>query len=391
MAFNFGTVTQYDDVNSIMTPEVLITAKSIKLGANEGRLFQMLAARQTPIQTVEFEIFNRTQTTKAGSLTAGIDDTVVVIPVDAASIKGLTVGSVMQIENELVVVKSVDQAANEVTVWKRGAGESTAAAHASGVAYKVIGTAINDTDLKDLEGFTESTNKYTNYCQTFAEVLDYTKRADELARRGLTPTQIMLVLREEQMIKIARDISMTAVLGQKQAGVRGSSPYMTAGIFAQLADNAAGGRPVLSLDASGAALTEDILRAALAPVFDQGIPNSIWVSSKNKEIINGFNNASSSNIVLNKDAMNTVAGVSVNAYNYDNNILNVYVDSAIPDNKIAILDMSKATKGWMVNDVLRIEEEPSRSSREKRESVQGSLGIALEDVGYAHTYIDNLG
>jgi len=391
MAFNFGKVTQYDDVNSIMTPEVLITAKSIKLGANEGRLFQMLADRQAPITTVEFEIFNRTQTAKGGTLAGAWDNSATTgLQVDVSSIKGLSVGSVIKVENEIVVVKEVD-GANTIAVWSRGAGGTTASAHANATAYKVIGTALNDTDLKNLDSYTESTKKYTNYAQLFAEALDYTKRTADLARRGLSPAQIILVLREEQMIKIARDLSVATVLGQKQEGSKGGNPYMTAGIFAQLADNAGGGRPTLSLDAGGSALSEAILRAALMPVFQQGAPNSIWVSPKNKEIINGFNNATSSNIVLNKDAMNTVAGVSVDAYNYDGNMLNVYIDSAIPDDKIAILDMSKATKGWMQNDVLRVEVEPSLSSREHRESVQGSLGIALEDVGYAHTFIENLG
>jgi hypothetical protein len=47
----------------------------------------------------------------------------------AAAVAVLTVGDVLQVENELVIVKSVDRGANTIDVFGRGHGGTSAAAH----------------------------------------------------------------------------------------------------------------------------------------------------------------------------------------------------------------------------------------------------------------------
>jgi hypothetical protein len=390
MAFDVGTVTQFDDPNSIMDPQVLISAKAVNLGINKGKFWNALSAPIAPLMDVVFEIYNRTKTTKGGAVGdgagAGWDATATTdLPVDATSIKGLTVGSVLKVEDEYVVVKSADRTANTIDVWSRGAGGTTGAIHADTTAYSVIGFAGKDTDLKNVESISEATAKYENYCQTIFETLDWTFQAGNLARKGLTPPQIKTVLMNEAMNRVAENLAVTAVLGKKQEGAKGSNPYMTAGLLAQLADNAGGGRPVLSYNANGA-LTEAKLRSALQEVFQNGSPNAIWVNPTNKEIINGFD-GSPTQVQLNRDAGSVVAGTTVQIYNYEGVSLNVMVDSDMPNDIIPIVNMSKCSKGWLQNDTLRAVEEPEISSREKRESIQGSVGIAIEDVGYEHTYI----
>ena len=84
------------------------------------------------------------------------------------------------------------------------------------------------------------------------------------------------------------------------------------------------------------------------------------------------------------------AGFYVDSYNYNGNVLDIVVDKDIPDTTLPIVTQSKCYKKFVEGDGLRIENEPDKSSREKRASIQGSFGIAIEDVGYCHTYIENL-
>jgi len=41
-------------------------------------------------------------------------------------------------------------------------------------------------------------------------------------------------------------------------------------------------------------------------------------------------------------------------------------------------------KGWKAGDSLRFEKEPNTSSREKKETLQGKFGLAVENVGQSH-------
>lgn len=393
MSFLVGMFTQWDDPNSIMDPQILITAKAIQLAINKGVFYQSLGAPVAPIQDVEFEIFNRSKTAKAGTVGDGVGGgwtaiAVVDLPIDSDSADGLTVGHVLQVEDELVVVKSVDRSANTIDVWSRGAGGTTGAIHADTTAFDVIGYAGKDSDLKNVESVSEATAKYTNYCQTVFETLDWEFQAGNLKRKGLNPAQIKAVLMQEAMVRVATNLSKMSILGKKQEGAKNADPYMTAGLIAQLLDTASGGRPVLSYAVSGT-LTEAKLRAGLQEVFAVGSPDSIWVSPTNKEVINGFE-GSPTTVQLNRDAGSTEAGHHIATYNYEGVILNVKVDADIPSSVVPIINSSKCSKGWLAGDGLRTEMEPETSSREKRESIQGSVGIAIEDVGYEHTILTGI-
>ena len=390
MAFSLGLVTQFDDPNSIMDPQVLISAKAVKLGINKGKLYEALVAPMAPLQNVEFEIYNRSKTAKAGVIGDGAGtgwdaSSTTGLAMTAGAIAGITVGTILKVADEYVVVSDVDRSANTIDVWIRGAGGTTGAIHADTTAFTVIGYAGKDSDLKNVESISEATGKYENYCQTIFETLDWTFMAEKLARKGLTPPQIKVVLMNEAMTRVAENLAVMSVLGKKQAGSKGSSPYMTAGVLAQLADNAGGTRPVLSYNASGA-FTEAKLRACLQEVFQFGSPDTIWVNPTNKEIINGFDGAPTQ-VQLQRSAESVVAGTQVAIYNYEGVSLQVKVDADIPTANVLVLNSEKATKGWLETDVLRNVEEPPTSSREKRESIQGSVGIAVEDVGYEHSYI----
>jgi len=389
MSFNFGTVTEFDDTNTIHDPVVQAAAKAITLPRFKGVFYQEMGAPQAPVISRDFDIYSRSKSARNGVVgdgaSTGWDNTATTdLAMTAGAIKGLTVGHVLKVEDEVVQVKSVDRSANTIDVKGRGLGGTTAAAHANATAFTVIGFAGLDSDLKNVESISESTLKYTNYVQTVFELLDWEKGA-ELARKGLAAANIVAILRQEAAYRVAEMLSLMSIHGYKQLGAAGVS-WMSAGLLAQLADTASGSRPVLSYNTAGA-LTEAKLKAALEEVFLVGAPSQILCSFQNKQTINSFITGNSA-VQVTTDVKNKIAGLDrVDYFDFEGMLLEVKVDADMPNDKIAVISPSQCRKGWLQTDTLQNIAEPAASSREKRESIQGSVGFVIEGVGYDHTYL----
>lgn len=385
MAFNVGTITEFDDPKTISDPAVFVTAKAIKMAARKSAFYQMMTAPLTGFKpyTQAYEVYSRSKTAKGGTVSGAWNATDTEdLGVDATSIKGLTVGSVLKMATgEYVIVKAVNRTAVTINVYARGAGGTTGAIQADASAYAVVGFAGKDSELKNVESLSESTGVYTNYIQTIFETLDWEFQGANLRRKGLDDDSILTVLMNEAMIRVAESLGVMSIHGKKQLGASGGTPYMSAGLLAQLADTAGGTRPIINYDASGA-FTETKLRAALQEVFVNGSPDTIICSAANKEIINGFNSS-----ITQTTRTDTEAGSYVDTYNYDGAMLTVKVDADMPDDTIAIVTIADCKVSWVEGDMLRLKDEPTTSSREFRQSLQGSLGFAVENVGYDHTYI----
>jgi hypothetical protein len=372
MAFETGVFTDVSDANSIADPIVLVSASAVKNPINLGRFWNDMSEFNEQESNRKFDVYSRSETQRAGT-TGNWVNTSGTTGLPVTSTVGLIKGLVLQLGTETVVVKTV-VSATLIDVVARGAGGSTAQAH-NGVAYTVVGSAINDVDLKDIGSVTEVTNVFSNFMQTVAEPIDFTKGGQIDARKGLNPNQ-MAIVQEEAMARVAKNIFASSIHGLKQ-DKNGASPFMTSGLIQQLTDTT-GGRLVLASSSVGL-LNEVKLRASLRLVTATGTPTDIYVSSANKDIINGFNSS-----IARTDQGNTVAGSYIDTYNYEGQILNVKIDLSMPDDAIAIVNISKCRKGWKSNDVLEYSPEPALSSREKRASFNGSYGIAIEDVGYEH-------
>ena len=103
-----------------------------------------------------------------------------------------------------------------------------------------------------------------------------------------------------------------------------------------------------------------------------------------KSYINNFNMANSSLAInANKDD-HTAGGQYVSHIDFEGKILAVKVDNDIPNANLAIVTSKSVKKGWLVGDGLRLVDEPPKSSREHRKSLQGSVGFAIENVGQDH-------
>ena len=292
---------------------------------------------------------------------------------------------VIQIGDELMIIKSVDNAANTVDVYARGAGGTTAAAHSSGDVYKVNGIAGRDVDLKNIEAISEQTNVYENYTQLFLEALDYTYMAKVLARQGLSEERIEAVLLNEALVRVAEGLGRTAIVGRKQSG----SPRMTAGLIHQLSDTT-GGRVVLTANGGGNPFDEDMLKGALDTVFNKGIADTIVLNPSNKAKASNFNLAAT-NVNVRADIANTQAGSFIETYVYEGQTLTFLVDQDMPADKISVVNLADCEKGWLSDDALRVTDEPAASSREIRKAIQGSIGFAINNVGYNHVLIENIG
>jgi len=393
MAFNVGQVSDFSDSNSVLSPVMAALAKSITLPRFKGALYQAMGNPLVPIKTKQYDVYSRSKSTRNGIIgTAGGSDwgstsATTSLPIAAAYNAGLTVGHVLKIDSEIMVVKSVNRSANTVDVFARGAAGTTAATHATGASFSVIGFAGRDVDLKSAESFSENTLKCPNYVQTVFELLDWTKGA-ELERQGLSTANVIAILQQEATIRVAETLSNMAINGVKQAG-SASIPYMSSGLLASLEDTNGSTRPVQRYNASSAALDETKLCAALDQVFALGAPDTIVTGLYNANKFKTFTGAGK-DVTIATDRMDTGAGRFIDHYDYNGARLNLLIDADMPNDKVAIVTMGSLKKGWLDGDILTTKEEPTLSTREKRESIQGSVGFIVENVGYDHLEIYGL-
>lgn len=389
MGFNIGTVTEFDDALSVLDPAVITAAKAVRLGANKGAFWNALRSPTQGIAQKVFQIYGRSFTERKGVLggTAWDSSATTGLSVAAALANVITLGHILKVENEFVVVKSVNRAANTIEVFARGAAGTTAAAHAIATAATVIGHAGNDTDLKNVESFSESTNKYENYAQTVFELVDTTFGEQLLGRKGLDGSPIAL-LRAEAMNRVASYLAPTSILGQKQIATK-TLPGTTAGLLQQLSDTvgaSASVRSVNRVDFANAAFAEAAFMTALDKAFTKGNPDTIVCAPSRKKQFNSFNAG-----IIKTDRTDKAAGYEITSYEFQGKSLSFLVDEDMPADRIAIVTLGQCQKGWLDGDTLRYVQEPGASSRESRESLQGTFAIIIDGVGFDHLDIYNVG
>ena len=390
MSFEFGQYNEFSDSVAANDPVIFAIAKSITLGRNTGTFYQAMNPVDLTLDSKQYDIYGRTKTSRNGVIGASNwdDDDTTGLSMTAAACKGLTVGHVLEIGTERVIVKSVNRTNNTIDVLARGAAGTTAAAHTAGAAFKVVGFAGSDTDLKNVESVNEITNVFQNFIQTVFETFDWTQHAD-LVAKGLSETQASIRLAREAEIRVAEMLATMSINGKKEKQTSATTRYMAAGLLQQLTDTASSTREVLTYNASGV-LTEAKLMAALKQVFENGAPDTIWCSPTVKTYINNLNIANSA-LALNANKNDhTGGGNYITHIDYEGAILAVRVDRDMPDANLAIVTQSSIKKGWLKNDGLRMCDEPTKSSRELRKSFQGSIGFMVEGVGQDHILVTGI-
>lgn len=390
MAFEFGQFNEFSDSVTCADPIIAAAAKAINLGPWTGKFYEAMVAPEVAFDTKEFEIYTRSKTSRDGVIGSAWAATGTTgLSMAAAACKGLTKGHVLLVGTEVVIVAGVNRTANTIDVLARGGAGTTAAQHAAGAAYKVIGFAGADTDLKDVEGMHETTAKYTNYVQTVFEIIDWTKHGT-LKRKGLTDAQATAQLIKEAEVRVAEMLATMSVNGYKAAANINGGRFMSAGLIQQLTDTNGGARAPLTYNVAGI-LTEAKLLAAIKQCFDAGgNPNTIWVNPTCKGYVNTFNIANSSLALQANKEDHTAGGQYITHVDYEGNILAVRVDRDMPGDGIAVVNQGLCKKGWLTDDGLRMMDEPAASSRETRKSLQGSVGFAIEGVGSEHILLTGI-
>jgi len=376
-----------DDANSKLDPEVIAIAKRItdQDAIEFGRVWELFGQRSRPLTTDEFEILKRqytkpTITVTASGAAADWDTAadITALPVPASDIAKITVGDVLQVGDEIVVVKSLNRTANTIDLYERGAGESTAVAHGVGaVTVRVVGNA-NIEGTVAVEALAELTTIYTNYCQLVEEKIDLTKAdEDQMRKTGATFDD----LRDEAMLRVKKKLARTAIDGVSRAPSK-TIPGMTRGLLQWL------GLTDGIKTAVGGAFTQTTLDNLLDTIrLEGGKPNAIVMNVANKRVFNAFTSATA----INQDVKDKTTGRIVETYLADGlGGIPIIVDIDMPNDQVAVVDTSKLTKGWKVNDELKLVEEPPVNSRQKAETIQGKFGLAVENVGQSHGLLTGL-
>lgn len=384
---NLGMHTTLADANSKLDPEVIAIADNLSpLMANEfGKVWDLFKNRPTPFITDEFEVLVRNYTTPEIIVTASgasadwdTDSDTTALPVSASYIDRITIGDVIKVGSEIVVVKAVDRTGNTIDVYERGAGESVAVAHGiAAITAKIVGNA-HEEGKTNAEAMAEGTTKFTNYTQLVEEVIDLSKADTDQARKvGLTAD----ILRTEALDRIMRDLARTAIDGVSRAPASGQ-PSMTRGLLRWL------GLSQGIKTAVGGAFTETALKSIIQDVrLAGGTVNYIALSPANKVIFNGFSSADS--VTVDNSARYT--GRVLDGYLADGfGIIPVIVDLDMPNDQVAVGDSRKLVKGWKDNDTLKFVKETNVGSRENKETLQGKFGLAVENVGQSHGLLTGL-
>lgn len=384
MAFNFGQFTEFSDSVTIADPTIEALARAIELGPYEGQFYQAMGAPMAPIRTREYDVYSRSKTARKGTIDANWDDDDVSgLGVSDTSLAGLSIGMVLDIGGEYVIVSAIDAANGQISVHSRGAGGTTAASHTSGDSFDVVGFAGTDTDLKNVRSFSETTSVYANYVQTIFETIDWTKLGD-LVRKGMSPDQASLLLISEAENRVAEMLGVMAIRGKKSSASAGSGRFMSAGLLAQLSDS---NRSPNTYNVNGD-LTEEAFKAAIGQAVEKGAKlTTVWCNPTVKGYINAFMGAIPAVVINQEKSDKTAGGLYASRYDYEGLVLEIRVDSAMPSSAVAIVNQAKCKKGWLEGDGLRLVDEPQASSRELRKSLQGSVGFIVEDVGTDHQYL----
>ena len=378
--------TTLTDDNSRLDPVVVALADRITplRAAEFGKVWDLFTMRDNPFETDEYLILTRNYTAPTvtlGTIGSGTDwnstsDTTA-LPITSGTISRITVGDVLLVESEIVVVKSVDRSGNTIDVYERGAGETSGAAHTGTLTAKIVGNAHEEGKV-DVEAMAEQTAKLTNYTQIVLESIDLSNSDSDQARKtGRTAD----ALRQEAMERVMRDLARTAIYGVSRAPAAGF-PSMTRGLLEHLK---------LATDlktAVSGAFTETVLQNALDDIREKGgTVNAIVMSIAKKRIFNSFTGADQIQV----DRSDRTGGHVLDGYIADGfGTIPAVVDVDFPDDMVAIVNTRLLQKGWKQNDALRFVPETNKSSREVVETLQGKFGLAVEGVDLTHALLTSL-
>lgn len=384
-----GIQYTYDDPNSQADPQVVAVADRINANDSSamGRVYELFGEMTNPLSKGQFSVLNRQYTppniTITGVSGAGWDTTTATedLPIPSDSVNNIVAGDTLLVEDEIVIIQSVDRTANTVDVYARGAGETTAVAHGTtAITANIIGNAFSEGKVAT-EGVREGTDEQLNYTQLFSERMEWTFEDTNTDRKLSVGEQEEE--ENEAMQRLMRDLARTAIHGTAQVEA-GDIPSLTRGLLGFMGLSAG---TDLSL-AVGGEFTLTSLNGVLNKMFIRGgVPNAIVMSPANKIVFDSFTSADN----LQQDVNDETVGRVITGYKSGQfGTLPVIVDLDMPNSKVEIVDTTKLKKKWVDGDSLRMKDEPPQNSRHIVKTYQGSIGFSVTGVGTSHGELDGL-
>ena len=311
--------------------ETTISDRELAMKTATLRLFNIGAE----VESMEVEVEEMEATPQSGLIWDGTDgwndNATTGLPISAGLAGVLTNYAVLQVEDELVVVKSVDRTANTIEVYQRGYGSTTAAAHDNWVEAFITGYNYV-VWVKNIESrvIWEQTFKYFVAKNTVPSV-SFTKEDLNIKRKKYWEQGQMTYV-NAQLDRMDKDLLITMnkalITHSGQKGTK-DKPWMFVGIIEEMLTR---GNVVTSF---GAITDTEKLNDALTASRNKGWEaNVIIVSPANYDAINKLANTETQVNV--PDRLQVVLWASVSAISTKVGMLIPVMDLSFPDDKIVI-------------------------------------------------------
>ena len=291
------------------------------------------------------------------------------LPVSTELSALVNVGDVLRTENEYVVVKSVDRTAHTISVYARGHGGTTPAAHTAALPIYILGNAQVEGTV-DGDNLLEDTIEQVNYTQIVEEPIELSITAQK--QQYLDVADKLNEERQKAMTRALKKLNQAILFGKPSAGSK-----TTPRSFGGLKHFIEGTSGSFNYNVGGS-FTETHLKNVLLEMARRGgSPNTILCSPDVKSQINTFH---ASNTRYSRDER--TAGNFIDRYEGEGvGVLNIVADPFLRHSfgEMYIINTRKLGKTWFVDDRLRFAPEPS-NSRTMKETLQGQLTVRFKDV-----------
>lgn len=281
----------------------------------------------------------------------------------------VNVGDVLRIQNEFIVVKSVNRTGGTIDVYGRGHGGTTPSIHNAAEPIFILGNA-NVEGTVNGDSLLEDSIEQINFTQIVEEPIEITLTASK--QKYLDVTDKLNDERMKAMTRALKKLNQAVLFGRPSAGSK-TTPRSFGGLkhFIENTSDA------FNYNVAGA-FTETHLKNVLLEMARRGgSPNTILCSPDIKSVINTFNAANTR--YTREERM---AGVLVDQYEGEGvGVLKIVADPFLRHSfgEMYVVNTNKLGKTWFVDDKLRFEAEPA-NSRTLKETLQGQLTLKVKDV-----------
>jgi len=331
--------------------------------------------------------------TTAGTGTLTLDDTTGIKVGDVIKFTAST-GASISVKAKVLTVAS----GTSITVT-RPYGGTTDATISDNAVVSLVSRAVAENSTQSLDSNTIPTRKY-NYTQIFRRDFGLSRTALKSAMHGLATdadksqkVQTLVNFQiNEQLNDIAYELNNSLIDGIREARADGGANGSMGGILAFLKENTSS-----VYDASSSAISTSILNSAIEKAVTNGANGSDFAVMLMHPVqarkISAFNTAGTNPQIVNQRG-ETTTGSYVVKYQSDlagsngGALSTIIVDRNFPQDKIAILDMSKIAIVPMEN--FSVIETTESKTDGRTWKILGEVTLEFKNYADGHMLVENL-